>query len=55
MVHIVTTNIMKSICVLEMALKASNDYGEYYFMNIFTWKQMNSYNWKEFTITEELI
>ena len=46
MVHIGTTNTMKSICVPEIALKASNDYSGYYFMNVFNSKLMHSYNWK---------
>ena len=55
MVHIGTTNTTKSRCVPAIALKASNYSGGYYFMNIFTGKKMNSYNWKEFTITEEIM
>ena len=39
MVHIGTTNTMKIKGVPEIELKASNDSGEYYFMNIFTRKK----------------
>ena len=46
---------MKSRCVPEIALKASNDSGGYYFMNIFTGKRMHSYNWKYDVNGEELI
>ena len=35
MVHIGTTNTMKIRYVPNIALKASNDSGGYYFMNIF--------------------
>ena len=45
MVHIGSTNTMKNRCVQAIALKASNDYGGYYFMNIFTKKQKHIYNW----------
>ena len=44
--YIGTTNKMKRICVPEIALKASNNSGGYYFMNTFTGKLMHSYNWK---------
>ena len=46
MVHIGTTNKMKTICVTKCLLKVSNDYGGYYFMNIFTGKLMHICNWK---------
>ena len=46
MFHIGTTNTMKTICVPKIALKVSNNSGWYYFMNIFTGKRMNKYNWK---------
>ena len=42
MVHIGTTNNMKIRCVQKITLKVSNDSGSYYFMNIFTGKQMNN-------------
>ena len=37
-VHIGKNNTIKTRCVLVIALKASNDSGRYYFMNIFTGK-----------------
>ena len=46
MVQIGTTNTMKIRCVPDIALKASNGYGGYYFMNIFDRKIMHRYNWK---------
>ena len=52
MVHIGTTNTIKSSCVLDISLKESNDSGGYYFIHIFTGKHMSSYNWKEVPITE---
>ena len=55
MVHIGTTNTIISECVPEIELKASNDFGVYYFMNKFTRKRMNSYNWKKIQIIEEVI
>ena len=36
MVNIGTTNTIKIRCVPAIELKASNDSGEYHFMNIFT-------------------
>ena len=46
MVHIGTIDTMKIRCVPESALKASNDSGWYYFMNLFTGKRMHRYNCK---------
>ena len=52
MVHIGTTNKMKSRRVLEVSLKESDDSGGYYFRNIFTRKWTHNYNWNELPITE---
>ena len=38
MVHIGTTNTMKSRCFPLNVLKASNGSGGYYFINIFCWR-----------------
>ena len=37
-VHVGTTNTMKIRCVPDISLKASNDYGGFYSINIFTRK-----------------
>ena len=42
MVHIGKTNTMKIRCVLGISLKAPNDFGRYYFINIFTGKKCNA-------------
>ena len=54
MVHIGTTNTIKSRCGPEIVLKSSNDSGGYCFMNILTRERMYSYNWKLFQITDEV-
>ena len=46
MVHIGTANTMKIICVPDILLKSSNNYGGYYYMSIFTRKRIHSYNCK---------
>ena len=42
MVNIGTMNTLEIRFVPKIELKASNNYGEYYFMNIFTGKKMHS-------------
>ena len=55
MVHIGKTKTTKIRCIPEIALKAPNSSGGYYFMNIFIRKRIHRYNWKEFPITEVVI
>ena len=46
MVNIGTTSTIQRRYVTEIALKAPNNYGGCYFMNIFTRKLVHRYNWK---------
>ena len=46
MIHVGTMNTIKINFVPGVVLKASNDYGGYYFMNIFTGIRIRSYNWE---------
>ena len=52
MVHIGTTNTMKSICVPVITLKASDYSGGYYFTDIFTRKKCIAIIGKNFPIKE---
>ena len=54
MVHIGTESAMKIRRVMAITFKASDDYVEYYVMNIFTGEKIHRYNWKEFPTIEEI-
>ena len=55
MVHIGTTNNMKRRSVPAIALQESNDNSGYYFMSLFTGRELHSNNWDELPIDEEVI
>ena len=48
-------NTMKSRTVGEIALRASNEHGSYYFMSLRTDRRLNSSQWTELYITNEII
>ena len=55
MVHVGTNNNMKRRSVPGIALRASNESGGYFFMSLYTGKQLHSYIWEELPISEEVI
>ena len=55
LVFIGTNNSMKRKSIPAIALNKYNDHGKYYFMNLYTGKQLHSYIWQELPIDEEII
>ena len=47
MVYVTTKNTMTRRCILSIALNPSNQHGGHYFMSLFMGKRLNSYNWEE--------
>ena len=54
-VHIGTDNTMKRRSVPAIALNESNEYGGYYFINLYTAKKLHSYNQQELPIDNKTI
>ena len=50
-----TDNTMHKRSIPAIALKPSNNQGGYYFMSLNTGRQINSYQWTELPITEQVI
>ena len=55
MAFLETNNTIKTRSVPAIALNPSNDHGGHYFMNFFTGKRINSNQWTEIPMTEEII
>ena len=55
LVHVKSTNNMKGRSVPAIALKASNDWGGFYFMSLLSGKRIHSNNWTELPISDEVI
>ena len=54
-VHIGTTNNTKQITVVEITLRSENKQGGYYFMSVYTGRQLHAYVWTELPINEQVI
>ena len=50
-----TSNKMKSRSIPAIALNPSNEHGGHYFISLYTGKRLNSYEWKELPIDEDVI
>ena len=55
LIHAKTTNNMKGRSVPGIALRASNEWGGFYFMSLLSGKRIHSNNWTELPISEEVI
>ena len=55
MVYLGTKGNTKKRSVPEIALKASNEEGGYFFMSLYTGKRLHSYIWEEIPIHQDTI
>ena len=55
MVYMGTKGNMKKRSVPAIALKASNEEGEYFLMSLYTGKRLHSYIWEEIPIDQDTI
>ena len=55
MVYTGTTNNMKIRSVTAIALNESNEHGGHYLMSLYTGKCLNSYQWTELPIYDDVI
>ena len=55
MVYMGTKGNTKKRSVPAIALKSSNEEGEYFFMSLYTGKRLHSYIWEEIPIDQDTI